>query len=117
MVGICLGPYGGPREVGVSYERGTPVASRHTPRANQSTDSIVLLPRAIACLQFRPLLAFLSELETLSLKNHAKSGRNWSCLVPEVRDQLPERRVLLFAQHLLESQPRCQLVAYAVCGC
>jgi len=25
MVGLCLGPYGGPREVGVSYERGTPV--------------------------------------------------------------------------------------------
>ena len=25
MVGLCLGPYGGPGEVGVSYERGTPV--------------------------------------------------------------------------------------------
>jgi len=24
-VGLCLGPYGGPRGVGVSYERGTPV--------------------------------------------------------------------------------------------
>ena len=24
-VGLCLGPYGGPREVGVSYERDTPV--------------------------------------------------------------------------------------------
>ena len=24
-VGLCLGPYGGPREVSVSYERGTPV--------------------------------------------------------------------------------------------
>ena len=24
-VGLCLGPYGGPREVELSYERGTPV--------------------------------------------------------------------------------------------
>jgi len=27
-VGLCLGPYGGPREVEVSYERGTPVIRR-----------------------------------------------------------------------------------------
>ena len=25
MASLCLGPYGVPREVGVSYERGTPV--------------------------------------------------------------------------------------------
>ena len=26
-VGLCLGPYGGPKEVGVSYKRGTPVGA------------------------------------------------------------------------------------------
>jgi hypothetical protein len=29
-------------------------------------------------LQFRPLLAFLSQNKTLKLQNHAKSCRNWS---------------------------------------
>ena len=30
-VGLFLGPYAGPKEVGVSYERGTPVPSMHKP--------------------------------------------------------------------------------------
>ena len=32
-MGLCLGPYGGPREVEVSHERGTPVGPIETFRA------------------------------------------------------------------------------------
>ena len=32
-VGLCLGSEGGPREVGVSYERGTPVGGTKIPRS------------------------------------------------------------------------------------
>ena len=32
-VGLCLGPYGGPGEVGVSYERDAPLLRLHRSRA------------------------------------------------------------------------------------
>ena len=35
MEGLYQGPYGGPREVGVSYERGTPVARGKTGRVGR----------------------------------------------------------------------------------
>ena len=35
-VGLCVGPYGGPNEVGVSYERGAPIATAGEARSNRA---------------------------------------------------------------------------------
>jgi len=47
-IGLCLGPCGGPREVGVSYERGTPAPRRA--RAVQAPTESPLYSGAITAL-------------------------------------------------------------------
>ena len=40
MVGLCLGPYGGPRRVGVSYERRTPAREGGRTRGNGGLEEV-----------------------------------------------------------------------------
>jgi len=51
-LGLCLGPYGGPRGVGVSYERGTPVCSLRSETAERVPITVPAIPRLGGSLMF-----------------------------------------------------------------